>query len=364
MTAPAPTAPTDPPRRPTTLTRSGFLVGGLAAGLLLVGCGGGGDGSADDASDEGGGSGAAPAAEGAGRYPLELGSGYGSTTLAARPERIAVISPATVDTDALVALGVLPVLAPDTVELEPWTPEAAREGVEIFWSAGVGALPSAEEVLASSPDLIVALQAPDTFGQEDFDKLASIAPVLLPDAGSSLSWQDITTRLGEVLDLGEAASTLISDVEAKIDEIAARNPDFAGKSAAHVHVYSQEYGAAFFSFPGSDSEKLLGRLGFEPAPHADRFTADNYQISDELVSTIDADVLLVTANPSPEGAGWFTETPLFQAVPAVADGRWALYEPEESETFAAFAWAIRMQSPLSLPWAAAALEELAVDALG
>ena len=131
-----------------------------------------------------------------------------------------------------------------------------------------------------------------------------------------------------------------------------------------MHVYSQEHGAAYFSFPGSDSAALLERFGFVLPAQAEQFTAENYQISDELVSEIDADLLLVTSNPSPEGAEWFTGSELFRSVPAVEDGRWALYEPDPEEQFAAFAWAIRMQSPLSLPWAAGTLEDLATEALG
>lgn len=306
---------------------------------------------------------ALPAAEGVTDYPLTLDSSFGSTTLDDRPERIAVISPATVDTDALAALGVVPVLAPNTVELEPWTPDEIRDGVETFWVSEAGALPTAEEVAASEPDLIVALTPPETFSQDDFDRLSAFAPVLLPTEAEWPSWEEITTKLGEVLDLSEAASTVIDDVNADIDEIAERNPEFRNKSAAHVHVYAPEYGAVYFSYPGSDSQKLLERFGFTQPTNATNFSAENQEISDELVGMIDADVLLVTANPTPEGAAWFIDSTLFKTVPAVADGRWALYEPEPEAKFAAFAWAIRMQSPLSLPWAATTLEELAQEAI-
>lgn len=352
------------------MTRASFLSGGLAAGLLLAGCGA--EGSSDETSAEGSdgggagadGSSALPEAEGTVSYPIELETDFGSTTLEARPERIAVISPATVDTDSLLALGATPVYAPDTIELVPWTPEDARSGVETFWTAEAGALPSAEEVLASSPDLIVALQAPEGFGQEEFDRFSEIAPVLMSDpSGPPLAWEDIVERLGDALDLSEAAGTLAEDVHAQIDQIAENNPEFEGNSAAHVHVYGEEHGAAYFSFPGSDSEALLERLGFHLDDNAETFSAENNQISDELVPEIDADVLLVTVNPT-EGAEWFTGSPLFEKVPAVAEDRYAIYEPDPDEKFAAFAWAIRMPSPLSLPWAAEQLEELATEALG
>lgn len=349
----------------TVLPRSAFLAGVLGFTLMLAACGAEDSGTANP---EGTGEAAAqvelPAAEGTVSYPMTLDSPFGSTTLTERPDRIAVISPSTVDTDALVALGVTPVMAADTVELEPWIPKETIEGVETFWTAEAGALPGAEEVLAAEPDLIVALQAPEGFGQADYDQLAAVAPVLVSDPAAPLSWEEITTELGQVLDLPAAAQQLTDDVQQQVDEIAERNPEFSGRTVAHVHVYGEQYGAAYFSYPGSDSAALLQRLGFALAPDAEKFSEQSNQISDELVGDIDADVLLLTVTPSPEGAGWFTDTPLFQAVPAVEDGRYAVYEPAPEEKFAAFAWAIRMQSPLSLPWAATTLEDLANEAIG
>lgn len=328
--------------------------------LLCAGCStGAGDPAAEGAADS-----LLPAAEGTTEYPLTLETPFGETVLEERPERIAVVSPSTVDFDSLVALDVVPVLAPDTAELEPWVPDAAISGVESFWAGEPGALPSPEQVAAAEPDLIVALQAPETFGQAEFDQVSAIAPVLMSDpSGPPLSWEDITEQLAGVLDLGDAAEALTAGVERGIDDLASRNPQFAGKTAAHVHVYSQQYGAAYFSFPGSDSAALLESLGFEIPENASKFT-DESAISDELVGDIEADVLLLTVNPSNEGAGWFTDQPLFQSLPAVEEGRYAVYEPDEGEQFAAFAWAIRMQSPLSLPWAAETLEGLANEAIG
>lgn len=73
-------------------------------------------------------------------------------------------------------------------------------------------------------------------------------------------------------------------------------------------------------------------------------------------------MLLVTLSPNGEGADWFLDKPLFQAVPAMQDGRFAVQKPDESSDFAAVAWALCMQSPLSLPWVADKLEALANDA--
>lgn len=73
---------------------------------------------------------------------------------------------------------------------------------------------------------------------------------------------------------------------------------------------------------------------------------------------------LVTLSPAEESADWFLDNPLFQAVPAVKEGRCAVLEPEAGTTFAAVAWALRMQSPLNLPCVAQELEALANEAIG
>lgn len=337
------------------------LTSVLGAGLLLSGCGADAQGtdapSGDDVAVE-----ALPAGEGQVEYPMELENDFGATTLEERPERIAVISPSTVDSDVLVALGVTPVMSPSTLELEPWISDEVLDNVQTLWESEAGALPAPEDVAAAEPDLIVALGAPDTFSRNDFDQFSSIAPVLLADAEAEGSWQEITEEIGTVLDLEDAAAELIEGVDAQIAAIAENNPQFEGKTAAHVHVYGQEYGASYFSSPGSDSAALLGELGFELPENAQKFP-DEDTVSDELIGDIDADVLLVTVTPAEEGADWFLEKPLFQTVPAVKEGRYAVFEPEEGSTFAAVAWALRMQSPLSLPWVAEELETLAHEAM-
>lgn len=295
-------------------------------------------------------------------YPIELANDFGTTTLEQRPERIAVVSPSTVDSDVLVALDVTPVMSPNTLELEPWISSEVLDGVENLWESEAGALPAAEQVAAVEPDLIVALGGAGTLTQTDFNRLSVVAPVLVNDAESEGSWQDVTAALGEVLDLQDAATALVDDVDAQIEAIAENNPQFQGKTAAHVHVYGQEYGASYFSSPGSDSAALLAELGFELPENAQRFP-DEDTVSDELITEIDADVLLVTLTPNDEGADWFLDKPLFQAVPAVQDGRYAVLQPDEGSNFAAVAWALRMQSPLSLPWVAEELESLANEAI-
>lgn len=120
-----------------------------------------------------------PEGEGSTQYPLTLETPFGHTVLDKRPERVAVVSAVGVDTESLLALGA---------------------GEEI----------SAEAIAASEPDLIVNLQAYETFDQDRFNQLSRVAPVLYTDAEQT-TWQDVLTSLGETQDLRDAAASKIAD---------------------------------------------------------------------------------------------------------------------------------------------------------
>lgn len=179
-----------PSRRPAP-TRPPRAIAAAAAALalaFLTGCAG-------DPSEPGGaGAPQLPAAEGTTEYPMTLDSPFGATTLEERPERVAVVTAATYDSDALFALGVTPVLAPSTLERNAWLDPAAVAGVETLWDAAAGDAVSPEQVAASEPDLIVSLGSYEDFDQAAFDQLSAIAPVLYAPI-ESLTWQEITREV-------------------------------------------------------------------------------------------------------------------------------------------------------------------------
>ena len=147
-----------------------------------------------------------PAGEGTTEYPLTLETPFGETALEERPERVAVVSAVGVDTESLLALNAVPVFAVAKYDGEdPWLPEDLWEQVEFTEQGDAGEEISAESIAASEPDLIVNLQAYETFDQNRFDQLSSIAPVLYADAEET-SWQDVLNSLGKTLDLETAAA--------------------------------------------------------------------------------------------------------------------------------------------------------------
>ncbi|MEB4615142.1 ABC transporter substrate-binding protein [Leucobacter sp. M11] len=335
-----------------------ILAGAAAALLLLGGC--------SAAPEESAGSGAAtdaagllPEAEGKTTYPLTLESPFGETELLERPERIAIVTPMTPDTDTLLALGGTPVLAPSTIDRNTWLDESLTAPIPEVWEASAGAEIPVELVAASEPDLIVTLLATPDVDQQRYDQLSAIAPVLYAADGSS-GWQDLTRTLGEAIDLGDRAERIVADAEQVIVAAREANPEFAGKTASYVLIYNEEFGANYVSTPGSTMEQLLNELGFVLPKEAAAF-AEESTVSNELVGLIDADFLLLSTIDQPD---YFLDAPLLQAVPAVAEGRAVIDSPEEGESGNSFAWGLNQMSVLSVPWLIERLTGLAQEALG
>ena len=241
-----------------------------------------------------------PEGEGSTQYPLTLETPFGHTVLDKRPERVAVVSAVGVDTESLLALGA---------------------GEEV----------SAEAIAASEPDLIVKLQAYETFDQDRFNQLSRVAPVLYTDAEQT-TWQDVLTSLGETQDLRDAAASKIAEFDDRVEAIKADNPDFAGKTISLVNVYSREYGASYETLPETDTAAIFESLGFKLPENAYKFPEDGYvQISDEMVGLIDADLVLVGILG--DSGAHFTDQPLFKQVPAVAEGRAVVTEGDGAHDF-------------------------------
>lgn len=351
---------TVPTARCSRVAASALAASALAALVALSGC----SASAADADETGesvaaGAPALLPEAEGVTDYPLTLETPFGDTVLEERPERIAVVTASTVDTDALVALGATPVFAPSTVDRNPWLGDVVDD-IEVLWESEAGAEVSVESVAAAEPDLIVSLAAADTFDQARFDQVSAIAPVLHAPVGD-LTWQETTRELGHAVDLAGAADAAVEESEAAIDSLAAEHPDFAGRTAAHVIVYPEEWGAAYVSTPGSDTEALFDALGFELTEGAADFDEDDV-VSGELISRIDADFLLVSTFG--KDSDYFLESPLYQAVPAVEDGRVAVNDDVDAAGTNSLAWGLNQQSALSVPWLLDAIAAHAEAAIG
>jgi iron complex transport system substrate-binding protein len=197
--------------------------------------------------------------------------------------------------DALLALGVVPVATTEwfgkhpgaifpwaTDELgsaEPPTVLTNADGVQI------------EKVAAQRPDLILAIYSGLT--QKEYDALSKLAPVVAQPKGKvdyGSTWQEEQLLVGQAVGQAEKAQQLVDDTEKLVDDTAAANPDFKGKSAANV----SDYQGIFVYGPQDVRTYTLEALGFTYPEELRSAFPDDFggQLSEEKVDAIDLDTLV------------------------------------------------------------------------
>lgn len=301
-----------------------------------------------------------PAAEGKSTYPMTLETPWGKTELHKRPERIAAVTPSQDDAEVLAAMGVTPIIASEFAT-DKWITDALPQPIPERFTRGDSKFP-VEQIAKAKPDLIIVLNTDIT---DDYAKLSSVAPVLATTVqnGSESSvandWESSILRIGEVLDLQDVAKKVLSDEKDFFASFRSKHPEFSGLTASYLVYYGDEGGLQFHSTEGSPSEFVFEQMGFAPNPNAKKFTY-RQEISEELLSTVDADVILFSDNSDGNYAK-ITEQPLFKKLKAVQDDHLVLIDNRATEgTFVVngtsyegnFPWALARSGPLSATWAA------------
>ena len=319
----------------STLPRRDILriagVGGLAA--FLAGCS-----SADDPTPS--------SSTGAG-YPVTVDGSQGPVTLDKQPTRIVSVGQYR-DTDAAVALGVVPLATPDLTGfmeggISPWV-VAKLAGAKPELLEVTDGLPL-EKIAALTPDLILAT---DHSGlEEDYGSLSGIAPTMSTVSGYNRdTWQVTTTRVGTALGRSNQAAGLIAQVEGAISAAKAANPGFAGKTFT-IGPVTAEGVINTINSPQDASALFLSQLGLVLSPKVAALPKGNFPgraiVSPELINEIDADVLILTFN-SPQAKTTLEANPLFQRIPAVQRGSYVALDLPT-------AIAIGFPSALSIPYA-------------
>ncbi|GLY32184.1 ABC transporter substrate-binding protein [Kineosporia sp. NBRC 101731] len=330
----------------------------LVALLALVGCGSSSDGDSGESGAAAGAPASAlmPAGEGTTQYPMTLTSPWGETVLEKRPERIAIVTGAN-DMDNTLALGVTPVFADKYMAEYEWAADAGASKIENLGEI-TDVIPF-EAVAASKPDLLIAIQTDAAFVGDSYKKLSQIAPVLVaPETSWDVTWQESVKLIGQTLDLSAKADDVIADVEAKVAQEKAAHPEFSGKSISFVEWHAGMESLTYRSFTGSATAEVFGELGFVPSEAASQFSRDSLLVSKENYSKLDADVLMLAA--SKDLSEDIQSEPVFKAIPAVADGRFALLDTEQEPSAG---WAMSWPSALSLPWITALVTPKLADAV-
>lgn len=289
----------------------------------------------------------APAEEAAstgecGDFPYTFTHAFGATTIDSAPERVAVVTD--VDLDIALALGLEPVIYPG-YELGGWQTEAIeKRGLELDSYDPADGI-DFEAIAAAEPDAILATSGWSL--DEDYDKLAEIAPVIAytsEDGLDAMTWSDRTELAGCALGMGEEAAAAIQVVDDAFSEAAEAHPEFTGKTITYAVIHPDQI--TYSSYVGSDVT-FFTNLGFTLPDLASEFSGDNAGLSKENIDKLEADVLVVGYPFGDEGLLTRDELesdPLFQSLDVVKRGAYGVIGEDVASPIA-------YPSPLGLPWA-------------
>jgi iron-siderophore transport system substrate-binding protein len=333
--------------------RTGWLTACVSACvLLLTACGGGG--GAEPAAPS-----AAPPAEG-GAFPVSIEHDLGTTEIPSQPQR--VVSLGYTDQDPILALGVVPVAIREFTGGRPsatWPWAADRLGGQQPQVLN-GTTIDPETIAALAPDLIVAISAGLT--QDQYDQFSAIAPTIVQPKGDipfGTPWQDATRVVGDALGRSTEADQLISDLEARFEEVRAANPQLAGKRA--IAAAASTGTGTYFAYSDQDPRgRFLTELGMTIPPEitalaGQQFYADISLEQLSLLDQADAVAWIDITGGTPQAA--LSAQPGAQNLRVAAEDRVVTLDAEQ-------ATALSFSSVLSLPTLLDSLPRQFVTAVG
>jgi iron complex transport system substrate-binding protein len=298
-----------------TTSRRTLLLGSAAGGLTLAGCGS--DPSADPSSD-------APASS-PGAETRTVAGALGDIEVQGRPTRVVSVGQYR-DTDAAVALGVVPLLSPDLtgfVEggITPWVLDALDGRDLALYDAEDLPL---EQVAAARPELILATDR-SSLEDGEYDLLSKIAPTLSWQNGYNRDdWRTTTGRVGEALGLAPEAAGVVSKVEGAITAARSANPRLTGVTFTLGPVTAEGTVNTINSVEDA-SVRFFNELGLVLSPTVrglpDASFPGRATVSAERLDLLEADVLMLTYN-TPAAKQRMESDPLFTRLTAVREGRY------------------------------------------
>jgi iron complex transport system substrate-binding protein len=313
------------------VTRRRFLAG--AGSLLLLGaagCGGNGSGGSERSGET-----------------RTIEHKYGTTEITGTPRRL--VSVGFTDQDPILALGVVPTAMSRWIENKAvWPWNAGELGEE-----EPGLLPAMEmnfeQIAAFEPDLIIGMSSSMT--RKTYDTLSQIAPTLFHtneylDFG--VPWQVTTRTVGKALDRQDRAEEIVSDLEARVEEIREQHPEFQGTTVALV--LPGENGT-FYPWGSQDPRaRFMASLGFEIPQRIDELAGDSFYatISEEELSILDQD-LLIWLIQTDEQERAIKESEVYQQLDVVQRGQDLFFRLSDEEPIvAAFSYGTVLSQPYLL----------------
>jgi iron complex transport system substrate-binding protein len=327
---------------PLSHTRILGLVAAATLALSLAAC---------SAPAEGGGR-----AEGSGdgTFPVTIDHAFGSTTITAKPERVATVAWA--NHEVPLALGIVPVGMSeatwgddDNDGVLPWVEDKLEElGAEtpVLFDETDGI--DFEAVADTEPDVILATYSGLT--EEEYDTLSKIAPVIAyPDVAWGTTVQEMIQISSTALGLSAEGDELIAQLDADVATALAAHSELEGKKVLFSYIDPTDTSQIGFYTALDTRPGFLASIGLplptvveEESAKTDQFyvtvsseQADRFDDVDVFVTYGEADGAIITQ---------LQADPLLSKIPAIANGSIAILQ--NSTPLAASA----NPSPLSIGW--------------
>ncbi|WAP51436.1 iron-siderophore ABC transporter substrate-binding protein [Arthrobacter sp. ATA002] len=261
--------------------------------------------------------------------PITIEHALGTTTIEAKPERVATVNWA--NHEVLLALGIVPVgMAAanygddDGDGLLPWVSEKLEElGGEtpVLFDENDGI--DFEAVADTEPDVILA--AYSGLSQEDYDTLSEIAPVVAyPETAWGTSWREMIELNAEGLGMQQEGEELIADLESEMADAAAEHPELEGKNAMFLtHVDTTDLSEVSFYTTKDTRTMFFEDLGMSVAGSVKTASdgTDKFSLT-QSAEQADAfnDVDMIVTYGGEELVAALEADPLLSQIPAVANG--------------------------------------------
>ncbi|WP_344281679.1 iron-siderophore ABC transporter substrate-binding protein [Actinomadura napierensis] len=297
----------------------------------------------------------AGAGGGAGAFPVTIKHALGTTTIPAKPKRVATVNWA--NHEVPLALGVVPVgmaaanFGDDNGDgVLPWVDERLKElkaKTPVLFDETDGI--DFEAVADTEPDVILAAYSGLT--KKDYETLGQIAPtVAYPDAPWATPWREIIKLNSRALGLAAEGDQLIGRIEGGIKGVVAKYPQLKGKSAMFMtHVDPNDVSQVGFYTTHDTRTLFFEDLGLtipksitEASEGTDKFALTRSAEQADLFDDVD----IITGYGDAKGGllGKISKDPLLSKIPAVERG--SVYLLPDSEPLGTAA----NPTPLSISW--------------
>lgn len=284
-------------------------------------------------------------------FPVTIDHAFGTTTIPARPERVATVAWA--NHEVPLALGIVPVgfaranFGDDDADgLLPWVSERLNKlGTEVPTLFDEGDGIDFEAVAATDPDVILA--AYSGLSTSDYDILSRIAPVIAyRDGPWSTDWREMIRLNAAGLGMTQQGEDLIARNEAAIRDVTARHPELDGKSAMFVtHLDIRDLSVIRF-YSGNDTRvQFLQDLGLRSPKSVREATVPGQYAGEMSAENIDtlADVDIIVTYGGQELLDRVRNNPLTSRIKTVENSAFVLLGNDPVGTAA-------NPTPLSIPW--------------